>query len=283
MMKRFLLILLLALALAVPSLADEYIFHGEPLLILEEVPLPDVFARLAANKAPEVHFAPLDALGRAGAAYAVVTQVSVSGQTRESIAGIEPVGFHQTRYPFLKDELLYDRCHLIGSQLATGTEVPENLITGTVFMNIQGMLVAETKAANYVQYTGKSIFYSVTPDYRGDELLCRGVLIQAADLENPEYFSFAVYCFNVQPGVIIDYANGYSDLAPTAGTVLEPYEYQPAQSEERSYVLNMNSHVFHLPDCSGAKTMKEKNRRDYTGTRDELIELGYRPCGSCHP
>ncbi len=274
---------LLVLLLLSSARAEYPVYGGEAYQEIPDIQLPEIYYSFPADAKAEVHFDPLDALGRAGANYAIVTPAVLSGQRRDKIAEITPSGFEQASWSFIEGGHLYERCHLIGSQFATTTEIPENIITGTAYLNLHGMYVLENRIATYVQTSGNSIFYTVLPDFRDQELVCRGVLMLAAALGDPEAFSLAAYCFNVQPGVIIDYTNGYSDLAETSGTVSDQRFRQWAEAPEQDYVLNVKSHVFHLPSCSGVMTMKESNKKDFHGKREELIEMGFKPCGTCKP
>ncbi len=282
-MKRLLVLVCCFLALAAGACAEIPVFSGDAYLILQDVPLPETYYNFRADAKAEVHFDPLDQMGRASANYAIVTPEVLSGQRRDNVADLMPSGFVQASYSFIEKGYLYDRCHLIGSQFATTTEIPENLITGTAYLNLNGMYVLENQIATYVQTSGKSIYYTVLPDFRENEVVCRGVLMMAVSLEDPEEYNLTAYCFNVQPGVVIDYTNGFSDLAPTSGTVTEQRMIQIGDESEQLYIMNVKSHVFHYPSCSGVANMKEKNKKEFQGTRDELIEMGYKPCGTCKP
>ena len=141
-------------------------------------------------------------------------------------------------------------------------------------MNTEGMLPFENMVADYVKETGNHVLYRVTPIFAGDELVARGVQIEAYSVEdNGDGICFNVYCYNVQPGVIIDYATGESSLD-------EEYLNSGEQGE---FVLNTNSKKFHLPSCSGATDMSEKNRQDFEGSRELLIAQGFEPCSQCNP
>ena len=282
-MKRFMLILLLGILTVCIAQAETLNFNGSAYVEYGDFQFPDLYYTFPADNKAEAHYDALDDQGRAGSCYAVVTRNAVDGQRRNTIADITPSGFQQAQYSFIEGGYLYQRCHLIGAQLAVGTEIPENLITGTTYMNLSGMYTLEMKVASYVLSTGKSVFYQVIPDFRGEEVVCRGVWILAAALEGPEDFSFQAYCFNVQPGVVIDYSNGYSDLAATAGKVDTPRESGGEEGTEMNYVLNIKSHVFHYPNCSGVSNMKENNKKEYSGNREDLINMGYKPCGICNP
>ncbi len=282
-MKKILIVLCCLLFLPGIAGAESPVYKGEAYQELTNYELPAEYYNFSADARAEVHFDPLDELGRAGSNYAIVTPQALSGQRRENVAGINPSGFEQTSYAFIENGFLYERCHLIGSQFATTTEIPENIITGTVYLNLNAMYVMENRIATYVLSSGNSIFYSAVPDFREGEVVCRGVLITAVTLGDPDLFSLVAYCFNVQPGVKIDYSNGYSDVAETSGTVAAPRVIEIEDDKEQTYILNIKSHKFHLPDCSGVATMKENNKLEFNGTREELIELGYKPCGTCKP
>ena len=228
-------------------------------------------------------YAPLDSLGRCGAAIAVVSPSTMppEGEERGSIGMVKPTGWHTVRYDDLVDgRYLYNRCHLIGWQLTAENANEENLVTGTRYMNTEGMLPFENEVADYVEHTGGRVLYRSTPVFEGDELLCRGVHLEALSLDDGGLgVAFNVFCYNVQPGVGIDYATGDSwREAPAA-----PAEPEPEQSEQTTYVLNTNTKKFHYPECRSVEQMSEKNKREFTGTRDEAIAQGYDPCGNCNP
>lgn len=158
----------------------------------------------------------LDELGRCGTVYACIGSETTPTEERGEIGHIKPSGWNQAKYFGVvnsKPPYLYNRCHLIAYCL-TGENANEmNLITGTRYMNVEGMLPWEIKVANYVDETNNHVMYRVTPDFRGDELLARGVLIEAYSIEDKGYgICFCVYCYNVQPGVVIDYMTGESWL-----------------------------------------------------------------------
>ncbi len=226
-------------------------------------------------------FSPLDAFGRCGVAYANVCQELMPTEERGSIGQVKPSGWQTVKYDFVDGKYLYNRCHLLGFQL-TGENANEcNLITGTRYLNVEGMLPFEDLIADYVKETDNHVLYRVTPFFEGDELVARGVLMEAYSVEDGgEGICFNVYCYNVQPGVEIDYATGESwesgaDAPDKAGSELEP--------GTMDYVLNTNSKKFHLPDCSSIGDIKEENRQDTTTTRETLIAQGYEPCGRCKP
>lgn len=227
-------------------------------------------------------YSPLDSLGRCGPAYACIGQDLMPTEDRESISGVHPTGWVQAEYDTVDGGSLYNRCHLIGFQLTGENANEENLITGTRYMNVEGMLPFENLVADYVKETGNHVLYRSTPVFEGDNLVASGVVMEALSVEDDgEGVCFHVYVYNVQPGIEIDYATGKSwesRQTPEAGESSEP-----ASGEEREYVLNTSSHKFHLPDCPAVDTMSEKNKEEYFGTREDLIVQGYKSCGSCNP
>ncbi len=220
------------------------------------------------------YYSPLDSLGRCGAAEACVGKELMPTEPRGDISRIRPTGWVNVPYDFVDGRSLYNRCHLIGFQLTGENDNERNLITGTRYMNVEGMLPFENMIADYVKETGNHVLYRVTPVFSGEELLARGVQMEAWSVEDEgEGVCFNVYAYNVQPGVIIDYATGRS----------EADEELINSGEQGTYVLNTNSHKFHLPSCPGAETISEKNRQEYTGSRQLLVLQGYKPCTQCNP
>ena len=130
--------------------------------------------------------------------------------------------------------------------------------------------------ADYVKETNNHVLYRVTPIFEGDNLLAKGVTIEAASVEDKgEEILFHVFCYNVQPGIVLDYKTGESKEA--ANSVVS------SDGNKVSYILNTNSKKFHLPDCSSAKSIKQESKKEWNGTREELMKQGYSPCGVCKP
>lgn len=220
-------------------------------------------------------YGPLDSLGRCTTAWANVCQGLMPTEDRESISSVTPTGWINREYD---GEYLYNRCHLIGFQLTGENANEQNLITGTRYLNVEGMLPFENMVADYVKETGNHVLYRVTPIFDGDNLVASGVEMEAQSVEDQgEGICFHVYCYNVQPGVTIDYATGESWPEGTE----QPDAGQSGAGQH--YVLNTSSMKFHLPDCPGVSNMSEQNKQDYTGSREELIAQGYSPCGTCDP
>ena len=151
----------------------------------------------------------LDSLGRCGAAYACVGIDTMPTEERESISEVKPSGCHNKPYDFVDGGYVYNRCHLIGFQLTGENANERNLVTGTRYMNVKGMLPFENEVADYIASTGNHVMYRVTPVFEGDNLVCSGVLMEAYSVEDDGAgVQFCVFCFNVQPGVSIDYKTG---------------------------------------------------------------------------
>lgn len=226
-------------------------------------------------------YSTLDALGRCGPAYACIGQDLMPTEDRESISSVLPTGWVQAEYSFVDGGSLYNRCHLIGFQLTGENANEENLITGTRYMNVEGMLPFENMVADYIKETGNHVLYRATPVFEGENLVASGVVMEAFSVEDEgEGVCFHVYVYNVQPGVEIDYATGESwETGDSASSALE----SQAEEQKTDYVLNTSSKKFHWPDCPSVDSMSEKNRQEYHGTREELIAQGYEPCGSCNP
>lgn len=220
------------------------------------------------------YFSKLDQLGRCGMVMACVGQELMPTEERESINHVTPSGWINSTYSFVDGRYLYNRCHLIGFQLTGENANKQNLITGTRYMNVEGMLPFENMVADYVKETANHVLYRVTPIFENDELVARGVQLEAWSVEDEgEGVCFNVYVYNVQPGVAIDYATGKSELDEAALN----------EGEQGEFVLNTNSQKFHTPDCSGATNMSKENRQEFTGSRKLLIAQGYKPCGQCNP
>lgn len=308
-------------------------------------------------------YSELDELGRCGAAYANVCKETMPTEERGAIGMVKPSGWHTIKYDNVDGKYLYNRCHLIGYQLTGENANEQNLITGTRYMNVEGMLPFENMVADYVEDTNNHVLFRVTPIFKGDNLLASGVQMEAYSVEDKgKGVCFNVYCYNVQPGITINYADGSSKLsdgtitsvtlnyskyslkvgqsktlvatvtpasskgtvkwyssnnkvatvsntgkvtAKKAGTVtitaktsngLKATCKITVKGKEDSvvssgttttgkctYVLNTNTKKFHLPSCSSVSDMKEKNKKEVSCSREEVINMGYDPCKRCNP
>lgn len=254
------------------SLEDIPVYSGEPYVEIDGN-VPDFPEEDKAAQSFE-SYAPLDVLGRCGTAYACISTDLMPTEERGSIGQVKPSGWQTVKYDFVDGKYLYNRCHLIGYQLTAENANEENLITGTRYLNVEGMLPFENLVADYIKETGNHVLYRVTPIFEGDNLVASGVQMEALSVEDEgDGICYNVYCYNVQPGVEIDYATGESREADAA---------QMDDTEDTTeYVLNTGSKKIHLPDCSSVSSIGEKNKEYYTGDYAELLEQGYSLCGNC--
>ena len=271
--------------------------------VFSGLPYVEIDGNIPSFKASEMITEPfekyteLDELGRCGVAYANICKEIMPTEARGSIGMVKPSGWQTIKYDFVDGKYLYNRCHLIGYQLAGENANVKNLITGTRYLNIVGMLEFENTVSAYIEENPKNhVLYRVTPIFKGKNLLASGVQIEAYSVEdNGRGVSFNVYCYNAQPGVEIDYRTGDSKISDsyssqaikvntdsyTLATVSEPPS--SASASQHKYVLNKNTKKFHTPDCQSVSDMKEKNKEYFDGTREEALERGYSPCKRCNP
>ncbi len=230
------------------------------------------------------HYSDLDALGRCGVAYACIGRDLMPTEERESISEIHPTGWHAVKYAGIDEDNLYNRCHLIAYSLTGENANEKNLITGTRYMNKDGMNPYEIRVADYIDRTGNHVLYRVTPVFEGNNLIASGVEMEAMSVEDDE-ISFHVYCFNVQPGITIDYATGDS----TGPAYVEKTDPASSKTEDltfpegTTYILNTNTLKFHRLECESVSEMSDRNRQPTNETREQLIEEGYKPCQNCRP
>lgn len=231
------------------------------------------------------NYSDLDSLGRCGVAYANICKDIMPTEERGKIGMIKPSGWHTVKYDVIKDRYLYNRCHLIGYQLAGENANPKNLITGTRYLNVEGMLPFENLVADYVNNTGNHVLYRVTPMFSGSNLVANGVLIEAKSVEdNGGGILFNVYCYNVQPGVGINYENGDSWLDGTtesasSGSDSSVAENSAADSSNSETMVHITAtgKKYHRAGC---RTLKKS---DTEVTLDEAKSMGLSPCGICNP
>lgn len=239
--------------------------------------IPDFAGELKTTQSSE-YYVELDQLGRCGACFANIGRDLMPTEPRGSISSVQPSGWMQKQYDVVEGENLYNRCHLIGFQLTGENANDHNLITGTRYLNVEGMLPFEDAVADYIKSTGNHVLYRVTPVFDGSDLVARGVHMEALSVEDDgKGICFNVYCYNVQPGVIIDYLTGDSWADPGYGAE------EGSESAAISYILNTNTHKFHNPGCASVEEIAPGNRQDYTGARQQLLDQGYTPCGRCKP
>lgn len=218
----------------------------------------------------------LDSLGRCTTCIANIGTDLMPTEERGAIGSVKPTGWHIAKYNNVDGKYLYNRCHLIGYQLTAENANPNNLITGTRYLNIEGMLPFENKVADYIKSTDNHVLYRVTPIFKDNELVARGVQMEAYSIEDGgKGIQFNVYCYNVQPGIEIDYSTGESKAVDDEESV--------DSGEKQTYIVNINTKKFHTEDCPSAQKISESNKKTYKGYRDNLVNNGYEPCGQCKP
>ena len=219
----------------------------------------------------------LDSLGRCTSCIANIGTDLMPTEERGAIGSVKPTGWQVAKYSNIDGRYLYNRCHLIGYQLSAENANSNNLITGTRYLNIEGMLPFESKVATYVKTTSNHVLYRVTPIFKDDELVARGVQMEAYSIEDDgEGVKFNVYCYNVQPDIEIDYKTGNSKYV---GNEAEAFD----NGEKQKYIVNIKTKKFHKEDCSSAKKIKSENKKAYTGYKENLVKNGYSPCSQCNP
>lgn len=259
-------------------------FSGEPFVVINGG-VPFFTSEEITTKSYE-SYSELDELGRCGVAMACIGRDMMPTEDRGDISDVKPTGWHTVKYDCVSGKYLYNRCHLIGYQLTGENDNEKNLVTGTRFMNWDGMVEFENMIADYIKDTDNHVMYRVTPIFDGYDLVCRGVLMEAYSVEDEgEGIQFNVYCYNNQPGVVINYYDGVSWLDGEA----PPPADEDGKGEdggtdgEFTYILNTNSKKIHLPNCSSAASTKPENKTTTSKTKDELIDDGYTPCNVCKP
>ena len=229
------------------------------------------------------YYSPTDNLGRCQTAYANIGLDLMPSESREDISSVYPSGWkyngisNNHKYDIISTSngYIYNRCHLIGFQLAGENANEKNLITGTSYFNTTGMLPFENLIDDYVEETKNHVLYRVTPMYYEKDLVAKGVLMEAWSVEdNGDGICFNVFCYNVQPGIEINYNTGQNYLKDNDN---------PPDVETIIYILNTNSKKFHLTTCSSISKINEKNKAEYIGLKSDLLLQDYAPCGICKP
>lgn len=278
------------------TLADIPDYDGTPYIQLEKN-IPDFTEDEKKNTKAFETYSELDSLGRCGQAYANICPEIQPTEERGEIGSVRPSGWHTVKYNDLIDgNYLYNRCHLIAYCLAGENANEKNLITGTRYLNTEGMLPFEEMVNGYVDKTGNHVLYRVTPIFDGDNLVASGVEMEGWSVEDEGAgICFHVYCYNVQPGIEINYADGTSwettsdkretaQEAERAEQPKAPADNPDCQNETaQTYILNTNTKKIHRPTCSSVSQMNEKNKQTYEGTIEELENMGYTPCKKCNP
>ena len=248
-------------------------YAGEPYCVLNgNVP---VFEEEVFSSVSYETYSQLDDQGKCGVAIANIGIDLMPTEERGSIGQVKPSGWQTVKYDNVDGKYLYNRCHLIGFQLTGENANERNLITGTRYMNVEGMLPFENMIADYIKETNNHVLYRVTPVFEGNNLVASGVQMEALSVEDDgEGICFHVYVYNVQPGIEIDYATGNSRYVG---------EQSAMSSDEGTYVLNTNNKKIHRKDCASVKDMSEKNKQEYQGSKSMLEAQGYESCQRCKP
>ena len=252
-------------------------------------------------------YSELDELGRCGYTMACIGRDIMPTEARGDIGNVYPSGWktesgksNNTSYDIVEGGFLYNRCHLIGFQLTGENDNEKNLITGTRYLNIDGMLVFEDMIADYVKETNNHVIYRVTPIFVGYELVARGVQLEAYSVEDDgEGICFNVYSFNVQPGIYINYKTGENRLATDGDNLVECIHADANDNgicdgcdieftdgdEFKRYILNTNTGRIHTEGHGNSSITVEENKLIFEGTVKELREAypDYVPCGTCDP
>lgn len=295
---------------SVASISDIPAYNGQNFIIINNN-MPDFSDNELTTESFE-SYSDFDSLGRCQTACANVCLEIMPTEKRGDIGMIKPSGWHTVKYNGIVDgNYLYNRCHLIGYQLSSENANEKNLITGTRWFNVQGMLPFEDAVANCVKKNNIHVLYRVTPVFDGDDLVAKGVHMEAKSAEdNGALICFNIFVYNIQPGIEIDYTTGESSLKSNYEDEIKKAEVSLLDSDEINsivsskqssssseaaaestlasdedslYILNTNSHKFHLPDCSSVSKISDKNKKSYYGSRDDLLNEGYEPCGACNP
>ncbi|MBO6159759.1 MAG: DNA/RNA non-specific endonuclease [Firmicutes bacterium] len=236
-----------------------------------------------AKKGAYEDYSPLDNLGRCGRAMGSIGVELMPSGSRGDIYWIHPSGWQKSSG--------YERSHLIAFQLAGENDNEQNLVTGTHFFNNDGMRPFEELVGDYVRESQSLVLYRVTPVFQGDELVCRGALMEAISLEDDgEDILFCVFIYNVfdpSEHTLIDYKSGRT-YEGELEIAQEGMSGGISQSEQESgevytYIVNTRSGIFHYPDCEGVEKMSERNKQEFTGTREDALDAGYWPCPHCNP
>lgn len=274
-------------------------YQGEPYVILNEN--EPYFTEAEITDSAFESYGSLDELGRCTAAQSCIGKELMPLEERGSIGQIKPSGWQTMKYDIVDGKYLYNRCHLIGFQLTGENANEKNLITGTRYLNVEGMLPFENMVADYIKETGNHVMYRVTPVFQGEELIARGVRIEARSVEDEgEGILFHVYCYNVQPGIEIDYDTGDSwlkeDFTEISGEVPEetstetsvietpitetPVTETPKEEKIESYVWvsETGSKYHNKPDCGRMNPERAKKV-----TESQAKQQGLEACKKCFP
>ena len=258
-----------------------FAYDGKPYVVINDND-PD-FTDADMTTTSFERYGELDGLGRCTTAFANIGKDLMPAEKRGPIGEVKPTGWRTAKDDNVDGKYLYNRCHLIGYQLTGENANEKNLITGTRYLNVDGMLPFENMVADYIKETNNHVLYRVTPVFSGDNLVASGVHMEAKSVEdNGDGILFNVYCFNAQPEIAIDYATG--DSHQDDSIVADASKSTTAaEANVQTYILNTNTKKFHKESCNSAKSMEASNKKIYTGSRQEIIDMGYEACGVCKP
>lgn len=241
-------------------------YSGEPYVVINDN-IPG-FSETEITDQSFEQYNELDSLGRCGTAIASIGRDLMPTEERSSIGQVKPTGWHTVKYDNVDGKYLYNRCHLIGYQLTAENANQLNLITGTRYMNVDGMLPFENMVADYIKETGHHVLYRVTPVFDGDNLLASGVQMEALSVEdNGEGISYNVFVYNVQPGINIDYVTGESSPEDSTNN---------SESENGEIRGNSNSKIYHCPGQAAYDQMADSKNLVIFSSEEEAQKAGYR-------
>ncbi len=253
------------------SLSEIPPYENRPYVVLEDN-MP-AFSEADMSTESFETYSDLDRLGRCGVAFANVGRDLMPTEKRGSIGMVKPSGWQLAKFDIVDGKYLYNRCHLLGYQLTGENANEQNLITGTRYMNVDGMLPFEDMVADYVKETGGHVLYRVTPIYDGNDLVARGVQMEGYSVEDDgEGVCFNVFVYNVQPGIEIDYSNGANRL---------DLNNAAAQDDEEEKIVeeirgNKRSKIYHCPGQRAYEEMEDSKNLIIFDSEEEAIEAGYR-------
>ena len=250
-------------------------YSGEPYFVINEN--QPSFSEGDYTTSSSESYSDLDDLGRCGVAFANIGTNLMPTEDRGSIGQVKPSGWQTVKYDNVDGKYLYNRCHLIGYQLTGENANKLNLITGTRYMNVEGMLPFENMVADYIKETNNHVLYRVTPVFNGDDLVARGVQMEAVSVEDKaDGICFNVFVYNVQPGITIDYVTGKSSLGTESGISTEQVSESSVDQPAVEIRGNSNSKIYHCPGQAAYDEMANSKYLKIFTSEQEAIDSGYR-------
>lgn len=254
-----------------------------------------------------IQLSELDELGRCGEVFIYAGPELQPQDERGEIGSVKPSGWHNAKYNgYVEGNFCYNRGHLAGYQLSGLNAEPRNLCTMTRYCNVIGMLPFENAVDDYIEETGNHVLYGCVPVFKDQELVARGFLLQAYSVEDEgRGIQFCVYCFNSQPGIVIDFSTGYTSFDENykgeyqTTSSMSKFDYANADSakqdsgtdstssdnkeEKQSYIINSNTKKFHYSWCKSVQDMNDNNMEVSSASSETLVQNGYSPCKRCRP